>query len=153
MAQTVLVREGNSGDIPLIIGFQKAMALETEALHLEENILQKGVEAVFADANKGRYFVAALDGKVIASLMTTYEWSDWRNGWIWWIQSVYVIPSARGKGIYKRMYNFLQEKLKESPDVRGIRLYVDKSNRSANAVYEKLGMNGEHYSLFEWMPE
>ena len=84
--------------------------------------------------------------------MTTYEWSDWRNGTVLWIQSVYIDKAWRGKGIYKKMYEHIQMIVTKSDDLKGIRLYVDRTNKAAQQVYEKLGMNGEHYQVFEWMP-
>jgi ribosomal protein S18 acetylase RimI-like enzyme len=110
-----------------------------------------GVKNLFADVNRGKYYVAEENGLVVGSLMTTYEWSDWRNGTLLWIQSVYIIESHRGKGIYKQLYEYIQQTVKDSSDLRGIRLYVDKTNKAAQRVYEKLGMNGEHYQVFEWM--
>jgi ribosomal protein S18 acetylase RimI-like enzyme len=85
--------------------------------------------------------------------MTTYEWSDWRNGTVIWIQSVYIAPNHRGKGVYKTMYEFIQKMVSDDPDLRGIRLYVDKTNHAAQKVYTNLKMNGEHYQVFEWMKE
>lgn len=138
-------------DHETIVGFQLAMALETEDMQLDEAMLSKGVEAVLTDPQKGTYFVTEDEGEVIACLSITYEWSDWRNGMVWWIQSVYVSPSHRGKSVYGKMYQHLQEQVKADPALRGIRLYVDKRNRRAARVYEKYGMDGEHYQLYEWL--
>ena len=138
-------------DAPAIVEFQIAMARETEDLELDRDICTEGVAAVFADSRHGFYLVAELDGKVVASTMITYEWSDWRNGVVWWIQSVYVTPEARGQGVYKGLYAYVQELANADDNVRGIRLYVDKRNARAQQVYAKLGMNGEHYQVFEWM--
>ena len=146
-----MIREATTKDIPSIIDFQKKMAWETEKITLDQVILTEGVKNLFADINRGKYYVAEENGEVVGSLMTTYEWSDWRNGTVLWIQSVYIIESHRGKGIYKQLYEFVQDKVKKSADLRGIRLYVDKTNKPAQKVYEKLGMNGEHYQVFEWM--
>ncbi|MDZ7648277.1 MAG: GNAT family N-acetyltransferase [Cytophagales bacterium] len=110
------------------------------------------MQSVFEDVNKGAYYVAFDDDTVIGSLMTTYEWSDWRNGTVIWIQSVYVLPAYRGQGVYKKMYEHVQSLVTPESGYRGIRLYVDKTNLAAQKVYEKLGMNGEHYQVFEWMP-
>ena len=138
-------------DAPQITNFQLLMAKETEDLELDLDICTQGVKAVFADPSKGEYFVAELNGKVVASLMITYEWSDWRNGVVWWIQSVYVDSSDRGHGVFKGLYNHVKEIVLSDKNIRGIRLYVDKTNINAQEVYNKLGMNGQHYSLFEWM--
>ena len=146
-----MIREAIAKDILTIIDFQKKMAWETEKVTLDPAILTEGVKNLFADVNRGKYYVAEENGIVVGSLMTTYEWSDWRNGTVLWIQSVYIIETHRGKGIYKKMYEHIQGMVKKSSDLRGIRLYVDKTNMNAQKVYEKLGMNGEHYQVFEWM--
>lgn len=146
-----MIREATAKDIPAIIDFQKEMAWETEKITLDTDTLTKGVENLFADINRGKYYVADENGVVVGSLMTTYEWSEWRNGNVLWIQSVYIIESHRGKGIYKQLYKYIQAIVNSSPELRGIRLYVDKTNKAAKQVYEKLGMNGEHYQVFEWM--
>lgn len=126
------------------------MARETEDLELDRDILTRGVNALFADPALGRYYVAESDGRVVASLMITYEWSDWRNGMVWWIQSVYVLPEFRRRGAYAGLYAHVKALVDQST-VRGIRLYVDKRNAGAREVYARLGMNGEHYLVFEWM--
>jgi len=145
------VREAIKEDASAIVSFQLAMAAETEQLMLDPEIVDKGVSAVFEDPKKGRYYVTELNGEVIASLMTTFEWSDWRNGTVMWIQSVYVLPQYRRRGVYRKMYSFLQNLVYDNPDLKGIRLYVDKTNTRAQATYWELGMNAEHYQTFEWM--
>lgn len=145
------VREAIKEDASAIVSFQLAMAAETEQLMLDPEVVDKGVSAVFEDPKKGRYYVTELNGEVIASLMTTFEWSDWRNGTVMWIQSVYVLPQYRRRGVYRKMYSFLQNLVYDSNDLKGIRLYVDKSNTRAQATYWELGMNAEHYQTFEWM--
>jgi len=128
------------------------MALETENLELSGLTVNNGVKAVFKDKSKGTYYVAELDGKIVGSLLTTYEWSDWRNGRVLWIQSVYVEKQHRGKGIYRKLYEHVKKLVEhDKTDFRGIRLYVDKSNSSAQKVYEKLGMESHHYEMYEWM--
>jgi GNAT superfamily N-acetyltransferase len=144
-------REATFADAEAIIEFQMQMALETEELELDRNILTRGVEAVFGDLSLGRYFVAEVDGRVAASLMITYEWSDWRNGNVWWIQSVYVHSDFRKRGIYAGLYEHVKRFVEGDESIRGIRLYVDRRNTSAQEVYRRLGMNGEHYQVFEWM--
>src|SRR5437879_3869529 len=129
------------------------MALETENITLEISSLTLGVNRLFKDPTKGRYYVVEENNEVIGCLMTTYEWSDWRNGTVLWIQSVYVARDHRGKGVYKRMYEHIKQLVLEDPDLRGIRLYVDKRNSSAKEVYTVLQMNGDHYQVFEWMRE
>jgi len=150
MMSNAVIRPAVPSDAETIAGFQIAMALETENMVLDREICSTGVRAVFDDSSRGRYFVAERDGRVIASTLVTYEWSDWRNGVVWWIHSVYVVPDERGHGVFALLYRHLQELARES-GVRGIRLYVDKTNLAAQRVYENLGMNGEHYHLYEWM--
>ncbi len=147
----ITVRPATPADIETIAGFQIAMARETEHLQLEESTVLAGVRQVFHNPELGKYFVARKDTEVVASLLITYEWSDWRNGTVYWIQSVYVKPEHRGGGVFKTMYKHIEEIVLADDKVRGIRLYVDKSNRRARQVYEKLHMNGEHYDLYEWM--
>jgi ribosomal protein S18 acetylase RimI-like enzyme len=146
----MVVRPAQPSDKPHLIEFQQRMALETENLTLDVPTVTRGVEAVFADPHKGRYFVVENEGRVIACLMITYEWSDWRCGQVWWIQSVYVLPAYRGQGVYKFLYLHIKKQVQFDPELRGIRLYVDKTNQAAQGVYSKLGMNGEHYQVFEW---
>lgn len=147
----IKIRSAVLDDALAIIEFQQKMAMETESVALDFHIVTKGVHAVFEDAGKGAYYVAEENGNIVGSLMTTYEWSDWRNGTVIWIQSVYIIPSHRGQGVYKKMYAHIQSLITPESGYRGIRLYVDKTNLAAQKVYEKLGMNGEHYQVFEWM--
>lgn len=147
----IQIRTAREEDLPIIVEFQLAMALETENLQLDKSTVEKGVAAAFHDSAKGQYFVTEIDGEIAASLMTTFEWSDWRNGMVYWIQSVFVKEKFRRLGIYRKMYAHIQDLVKKDENVRGIRLYVDKSNVRAQKTYENTGMNGEHYQLFEWM--
>jgi GNAT superfamily N-acetyltransferase len=148
----ITIRKADHNDIGEIIGFQKQMAWETEKLALDESIVSRGVEAIFLVPSRGQYYVAEDSGKVIASLLITTEWSDWRNKEVWWFQSVYVLPGYRRKGVFRSMYSFIKE-LAERSDVAGLRLYVETNNLSARSTYESLGMNGDHYRLFEWLRE
>ncbi|MBA2334653.1 MAG: GNAT family N-acetyltransferase [Blastocatellia bacterium] len=136
-------------DIDALVDFNLAMALETEAKLLETSILRNGVEAVFNDESKGFYVVAEETGVIIGGLMITFEWSDWRSKWFWWIQSVYIVPESRRKGIYKLLYDFVRLKAKESRDVCGFRLYVEMENLKAQKVYERVGMTGSKYLMYE----
>ena len=145
----MIVREAQANEYKVIAGFQILMAKETENLILNNDTVIKGVSAVFEDKSKGQYYVAEEDGKTIASLLITYEWSDWRNKTVLWIQSVYVKPEYRGKGVYKSMYKHIKAIIKNNDNYAGVRLYVDKSNVKAQKVYDKSGMNGEHYKLYE----
>ena len=147
----VQFRDATPSDAAAIVDFQLAMARETEDIELDRPIVVRGVDAVFADPSLGRYFVAEASGEVVASLLITYEWSDWRNGLVWWIQSVYVIPELRRRGVYAGLYSHVKAMVDAEPAIRGIRLYVDTRNVAAQQVYARLGMHGEHYKVFEWM--
>jgi len=147
----IQIRKAKESDLPTIVEFQLAMAQETENLQLDKPTVEKGVAAAFKDSGKGQYFVSEIDGEIASSLMITPEWSDWRNGVVYWIQSVFVKEEFRRLGIYRKMYAYIQDLVKQDENVRGIRLYVDKSNIKAQKTYESTGMNGEHYQLFEWM--
>ena len=149
----MIYRNATPDHIEAIVAFQLAMAKETEDLRLDREVCTAGVAAVFKDAARGRFFVGEKDGAVVGSAMITYEWSDWRNGVVWWIQSVYVVPEFRRQGVYAGLYAHIQRLAREGSDVRGIRLYVDRRNTAAQEVYARLGMNGEHYQVFEWMKE
>ena len=132
------IRLADKDDIQALVGFNQAMALETEGKKLEASVLTPGVAAVFEDSNKG-FYVVADDGSVIGGLLITYEWSDWRNNWFWWIQSVYILPEFRGKSIYRAMYAFVKHLAEKRGGVCGFRLYVEKENVHAQKVYEQLG--------------
>ena len=147
------IRPGLFYDIDVLAQLQVQMAWETEEFKLNPPTVTLGVQAVIDDPAKGKYWIAEVDGKVAGCLLTVPEWSDWRNGTILWIHSVYVLPAYRGKGLYKALYEHVQNLVKtDGKTYKGIRLYVDKRNTTAQEVYNKLGMNGEHYQLFEWMP-
>ena len=147
----ITYRNATPNDAEAIIDFQLAMARETEDVSLDRVIVTRGVRAVFGHPSHGSYFIAEADGEVVASLLITFEWSDWRNGVVWWIQSVFVRPEHRGKGVYAGLYEYVKSIAATDERVRGIRLYVDKRNAVAQNVYTRLGMDGEHYLVFEWM--
>lgn len=147
----LLIRPALPADAGVIADFQLRMARETEGLELDGAVLARGVAAVFADAGKGAYWVAERDGRIVASLLVTNEWSDWRDATVLWIQSVYVVPAERGHGVYRALYARLRHEADGNGGIEGIRLYVDKRNQAAQRVYERLGMSREHYELFEWM--
>lgn len=147
----MIVREARITDMPSLLDFQLKMALETENVQLEIQPLTQGMQRLLKDPGKGKYYVAEESGEVIGCLMTTYEWSEWRCGTILWIQSVYVAAPWRKKGVFKRMYQHIHQLVSEDHELKGIRLYVDKTNQTAQQVYSGLGMNGDHYTVFEWM--
>lgn len=143
------IRIATAADTVSLVDFNQAMALETEGKSLDPNTLKSGVEAVFVDDKKGFYVVAEDSSEIVGGLMVTYEWSDWRAAWFWWIQSVYVLPETRGKAIYGRMYDFVKAKAVEHSNVCGFRLYVEKENLNAQKVYEKVGMDSSNYLMYE----
>lgn len=144
------IRSAQKTDAAALVDFNQAMALETEGKNLAPETLTRGVEAVFSDEKKGFYVVAEDEGRIIGGLMVTFEWSDWRSGWFWWIQSVYILPEARGRGIYRRLYEYVKaEAARAEENVCGFRLYVEKENDAAQKVYEKLGMTASHYLMYE----
>ena len=145
------IRLANEEDTDTIIEFQMRMAMESEGLKLDPETLKSGVHAVFLDPQKGRYFVAEEDDRVVGSLMITFEWSDWRNLWAIWVQSVWVEPDFRRKGVFRLMYEHLKQLVHDDDTAAGLRLYVDVNNNNAVEVYKALGMDGDHYRVFEWM--
>ncbi len=146
------IRTAYPQDYELIVDFQVKMAYETEKMELNKKTVRQGVQAVFKDKSKGRYYIAENDdNEVVASLLTTFEWSDWRNGQVLWLQSVYVKPAYRRKGVFRKMYEHIKKTVLTNKQLAGIRLYVDKTNLPAQSVYNAIGMNGEHYHLYEWM--
>lgn len=147
------IRVARASDRVKIVDFQMKMALETEGEALDEALVTKGVKAAIADPALGTYFVAEVDGVkgIVGVLMVTDEWSDWRNGWVWWIQSLYVMPEYREKGVFTALYEHVNTIIQSTTDVKGLRLYVDKRNTRAQKVYEAIGMNGSHYTTYELM--
>jgi len=125
------------------------MARETEGHELDLATLTNGVERGLADPAKGRYWVAELNGAVVGCLFVTREWSDWRDGWYWWIQSVYVAPEARGCGAYSALHERVRSEARTAGDVVAIRLYVERDNRRAQGTYQKLGMGDTGYLVYE----
>jgi GNAT superfamily N-acetyltransferase len=147
----IRVRQAVPTDSLTIARFQEKLALESENIYLEPHTVEAGVNAVFSGSARGTYYIAETRGEIKACLLITREWSDWRNGWILWIQSVYVLPDCRKKGIFKALYNHIKQLVEDRRDLKGIRLYVDKANERAIQVYRQCGMDGEHYRLFEWI--
>ena len=139
---------GTTNDINAIAAFQVAMAMESEGTTLDLERVTRGVTMAMADEAKGKYIVARIDRKAVGSLMLTREWSDWNCQWYWWIQSVYVEPQHRCKGVYKAMYTTIKQMAREE-NVSQVRLYVDKTNVSAQQAYQRLGMGETHYLMYE----
>jgi GNAT superfamily N-acetyltransferase len=144
------IKKAKLDDLNWIANAQAAMAQETENLQLNQEQIVKGVSFIFANPARGFYVIAKHQHQPVGCLMILNEWSDWRNGDVWWIHSVYVLHAFRKIGVFKKMFEYV-EVLAQNSGVRGLRLYVDKSNVTAQAVYEKLGMSKDHYELFEKM--
>ncbi len=138
-------------DRDIVANFQVEMALETENMNLDEEVVKKGIDYLLENSHVGKYLVVKIKDEIVACTLCLYEWSDWRNGNVIWIHSVYVKKSYRKQGIFKKIYNFLKDKV-ENGEFRGLRLYVDKSNVKAQKVYNSLGMSNKHYELYEWLP-
>ncbi len=146
---TLTVRRATPDDAAAIAGFNLAMAEESEGRALSAARLQEGVRHVLRESTAGFYLVAEVDGEVAGSLMVTREWSDWRNAYFWWIQSVYVLPEFRRRGVYARMHAHVRDAALADSRVCGIRLYVDKNNGGARATYAHLGMQESEYRFYE----
>jgi len=143
------VRPATPSDLDVLVAFNLAMACETEDHALDPSRLRAGVLGVLRDPSRGRYSVAEIDGKVVGSLLVTREWSDWRDAWFWWIQSVYVAPASRRRGVYSALHGAVIESAHRAGDVYGVRLYVESANGSAQATYERLGMRRARYQMYE----
>ncbi len=148
-AMNISVRAARAADLATIAAFNVAMALEAEHKRLDPDIVGRGVGAALDDATKGRYFVAEMDGMIVGQLMITYEWSDWRNGTFWWIQSVYVRSEARRAGVFRALFRHLEEKARADTSVCGIRLYVEDENSRAQQTYASCGMSDGGYRVME----
>lgn len=145
------VEKANQSHVSVLAKFQKNLASETENLSLDEETLIKGLTSLLGDSSKGQYYVA-LDGTIpVGCHLITYEWSEWRNGMVWWMQSVYVTSAYRQRGVFRMMFDNILRVIDETPGLLGLRLYVDKSNEKAMKVYESLGMDGSHYTVYEKM--
>jgi ribosomal protein S18 acetylase RimI-like enzyme len=145
------VRDAKSADIETIVAFNRSMARETEDKDLALEVLRSGVRTVIENPTLGRYFVACHGDTVVGQLMITTEWSDWRNGQIWWIQSVYVLPDYRRRSVFRSLYRHVEQVARETAGVVGLRLYVEHNNIVAQRVYESLGMQNAGYLVFETM--
>ena len=144
---SLTIRRAIPADADTIATFTREMARETEAKILDEEIVRRGVRAVFADKDKGFYTIAERAGEPVGCLLVTFEWSDWRAGWYRWIQSVYVRPDARRSGVFRTMYDHLAAEAAADPEVVGLRLYVERANHTAKRTYIALGMSDVHYDV------
>ena len=143
------VRPATPEDADHLVAFNREMAWETEHKRLDPAVLGRGVARLFAEPARGRYWVAERAGVVQGGLLVTYEWSDWRDGDWWWVQSVYVVPEARGQGVFSALYRHIERLARAAPGVVGLRLYVERENRRAQGVYEALGMADAGYLMYQ----
>ncbi|MGL6095238.1 MAG: GNAT family N-acetyltransferase [Fimbriiglobus sp.] len=142
------IRRANSADAAVLADFNHRIAGETEGKTLDPGVLARGVAAVLADPQKGFYTVAERAGEVVGQVLVTFEWSDWRAGWFWWVQSVYVRADARRQGVFRAVYEHILAAATADPEVIGIRLYVEKHNAAAQATYRGVGMEPEGFEVF-----
>ena len=146
---TVKIRDATPDDCETIATFNSLMSEETEGKPLDHETIRAGVAALLGDASKGRYWVAVDGDDVVGQIMVTYEWSDWRNGILWWIQSVYIATSHRRRGVFTALYRHVSELAKSSGNAAGLRLYVEQDNSRAQATYESLGMSMTAYRIMQ----
>lgn len=149
MSQLFHIRQARIEDWSVIAEFNQRLAAETEGKTLVSDVIGLGVRALLSNPGHGRYFVAVTSETVVGQLMHTREWSDWRNGEIWWLQSVYVLPEFRSRGVFRMLHAHLVEQARSSADVVGLRLYVEKHNERAQSAYRRLGMKDAGYTVME----
>ena len=147
--EAIRIRPASHDDLSLMARWAEAMAFETENKQLDPATVTRGILAGLEDPARGQYFMAEIAGEPVGTLMFTFEWSDWRCAWWWWIQSVYVAPGHRRKGVYRALYGYLLTLAKAREDVCGLRLYVERENVSAQRTYEFLGMVDAGYRMYE----
>ncbi len=149
MSHDIQVRAADGNDVSLMARWAEAMAFETENKQLDRELVSRGIAIGVADPARARYFMATIQGEPVGTLMLTFEWSDWRCAWWWWIQSVYVAPEHRRKGVYRALYSHAQDLARAKSDVCGLRLYVERENINAQRTYEFLGMTDAGYRMYE----
>jgi ribosomal protein S18 acetylase RimI-like enzyme len=148
----LVIRRATSGDAEVVVDFNRRLAEESEGKILDPALLKAGVAQALTDPHKGLYFLAEDGGRVVGQIMITTEWSDWRNGWFWWIQSVYVRPEARRRGVFRALFEHVSQAARQDSSVIGLRLYVDEDNHSAQETYRRLGMTDTGYFVLEKHP-
>lgn len=146
------IRAATPADVEVVARFNAALAWESEHKRLHEPTLLAGVRSLLSDPHKGFYTLAERGGEVVGQTLITFEWSDWRNGWYWWIQSVYVRADARKVGVFRALFDHLKAKAMADTEVIGLRLYVERENERARRTYEALGMIEEPYFLHGLYP-
>ncbi len=149
MSERIQIRKAKKADAEILAYFNTTMAWETENRELFQPVVKAGVENLISHPEYGFYILAEIEGEVAGTLMITSEWSDWRNGLFWWIQSVYVLPEYRRQGVFKRLYRYAESLARQQSEVCGLRLYVDRQNHSAQQTYRSMGMQATHYDLYE----
>jgi len=147
--EAITIRPARQEDVSLMARWAEAMAMETEDKQLDAAVVVRGIQRAFEDPDKGRYYIAESAGRPVGTLMLTWEWSDWRDGWWWWIQSVYVDTGFRRRGVYRALYAHVLALAQADPEVRGLRLYVEQDNTNARRTYEFLGMQHAGYAMYE----
>ena len=146
---SISIRDARAADAETIVEFNARIALETEDEKLDPETVASGVRKVLDDRSLGRYWVAEADGEIVGQIMTTFEWSDWRNGMLWWIQSVYIRPDYRRRGVFSRLYRHVESLAREADEVVGLRLYVERENERAQLTYRNLGMTMTGYRIMQ----
>jgi GNAT superfamily N-acetyltransferase len=147
-----VIRAATPGDVEIVCTFNQMLAQETEGKVLDRALLHRGVASFLGDPSKGRYYLAESENQLVGQLAVTYEWSDWRAGYFWWLQSVYVRAEARRRGIFRALLRHLQDEARRTAGVIGIRLYVERDNAAAQAVYRQLGLADTNYLVMEQYP-
>jgi len=145
----IKVRQAQTEDLEFLVENNRQLALETESKELDRNFLRQGVQWALAHTDSCIYFVAEIEGKPVGQTMITFEWSDLRDGWIWWLQSVYVLPNYRNRGIFRMMFKHIKSSAHKGKNVRGLKLYIKGTNFSGISVYDKLGMISAGYMVYE----
>jgi GNAT superfamily N-acetyltransferase len=148
----ITIRRGTRDDMPVIVEFNSRLAQESEGKTLDASVLTAGVTAAMDDPSKGPYYLAVNGEIILGQMQITFEWSDWRNGWIWWIQGVYVRAEARRSGVFRALYDYIWKEARRAGNVIALRLYVDKENHGAQATYRRMGMVPSNYLLYERSP-
>jgi ribosomal protein S18 acetylase RimI-like enzyme len=149
---SIRVRRATVSDVATVLEFNRLLALESEGKKLDLSLLEPGVHKGLADDHKGRYFLAEAGSEIAGQLGVTYEWSDWRNGWFWWIQSVYVRPEFRRQGVFRTLFQHVLDAAQKDPEVIGIRLYVETENHAAHKTYRSMGLEWTTYQVMERYP-
>jgi GNAT superfamily N-acetyltransferase len=146
------IRRAGPADAAIVTEFNRLLAAESEGKTLDAAVLAAGVASGLADPRKGVYFLAEEDGVAVGQIMFTTEWSDWRNGWFWWIQSVYVRPAERRRGVFRALFEHVDQAARADGHVIGLRLYVERENHVAQETYRRMGMEAAGYLVFERYP-